>query len=230
MYPPCSIAVFPMDGISPRRCKNLLVHLNEPIRKLKLSKVTFGLDLFCETPEKCELLFQMIIQNLFAPSGTMSSAIKLCKDLEVKRNENRSSRHRRIGKSRTVSECGPGNKGDRGFKSFHAIDRVRLGYAAKREVLKQRGLNTLEDLIYDPQFYSIIEDKWKFKQFTQNGLPKPSEYKTKGSDAECFFQIYLIERKNNPNLSRKTEIIPEFSALDDQLLDAAVEFDELWWE
>ena len=227
-WPACSITVIPRDALSPRRYKKLLMGLDKQLPGLTLSSVDFGVDLFCDFQEQVERLFQVIVQNLFVPCK-MEPTKMLCKDLVVEGEKDRSNRVRRIGSCRRVLERGlDQKKGQYESWSYSDLDRFRLEYTSKGMVLRERGLASLEDLIDDPQFPSIIAGKWKFKQFTFNRLPKPFAYKTKGCDAQCFLPIYHIARKHIPNICKHTEEIPEFSVLEERIMNEAVRFNDQW--
>jgi len=223
----CLVEFCPRETLSLPYFKNALIHLDKRV-PLKLSRVEYGVNLFCDSPEKVERLFQAIIQNLFVPcyEGTTT---KLWKNLVIQGDIYRYNRYHRIGGVRRVWERGPDKKREQyKYWPYRTLDRVRLQYTAKGTVLRKRGLDGLEDLIADPQFPSIIAGKWRFKQFTSDRLPKPWEYKTKGSDGQCFLPIYHIARKHIPNICKFTEPIPEFSVLQKRIMKEATRFNERW--
>lgn len=227
LRPDCSLVVVFRDSTSTENKKQVLSTLDEMLPELKLSKLRYGIDLICDSPEEVETLYKLLNDNIFVPQRKIRK--KTWADVAVYEDEDRSNNVSFVGSKRRILERGPENKKKAdGSWPYEVIDRVRLEYTCDGNTLRKREFYTICDLINDSHFLSVIEGKWIFKRFTSPKFKKPWEYETGGPDPECFLSIYHKMKTSIPNVSKYTERIPEFSELENRIKIEARKFDEQW--
>lgn len=198
--------------------KDFLIWLHNKLSMLQVSKLEYANDVYCHDNE---LFFDVVTWHLYISYGKEAQLIA----------DNKNRRFR-INPSIKVYERGADNKKRDGSWSVSDIDRVRLEYQCKRNVLREK-IRFLLWLIEDPKFFEMNNDKYKFCKFSEGTKKLPSYWmgynaEDKNKNKGAFHQQYVIDRNTIKNIAQYRRNIDEFNPFLYRLISEMTNFDKKW--
>ena len=112
------------------------------------------------------------------------------------------------------------------------LNRVRVEFKANRQLLRDYGIQSLDDLVRNLNFENIFLPRFHLNIFRRSAvLPKENETYAKLHGRESFQKQLVEARKQGiPNLNRNQCIAdaPGFSKLKKRIVGKIKEFDRKW--
>lgn len=145
--------------------KAFLTPIAQSLPDMNLSMVEYAVDIYCQHNIGASLLFWILKRYVYVPYEGKSM---LYGGQEV--DGSNMSFVCRIGPVKFYQRGEDEDKieiPDTNKRGWHEekLNRVRIEYTAEGNILQQKGLNTLEDLLKAPKFQEIFSKKVKFKKF-----------------------------------------------------------------
>lgn len=214
---------------SPDDLKTYLISVDGKLPGLLASSADYTLDIFCNDSLAAKCLFAEFMRHLYIP---YQRGGKLTGDKLMAWGSNtRMNAAFRMGNAQFY-ERGPDKKKEGEAWHIKDIDRVRLEYTARRRILREQGISTLQDFIKRPKFYDINKGLYNFRHFIRSRkLPKFFEdYKHANEDTSLESLHFELKhhRGTIKNLSQYLADMPEFNPLKHDLLATMKDFDRGW--
>ena len=209
--------------------KECLTRLNESLPHLNPSSVELTVDLDCSNPKAVPRLFKVLLKYCYVPRSS-----------KLKFHRGHSPKHRQtpelnctyyIGNMKIYERGADKTPGGQGWDRSE-LNMVRVEFKANRQVLRDNGINSLDDLLSILSFEKIFLPRLHFKVFRRSAL-LPKEIDTYGKlDEYESFQKQLTEAREQgvPNLNRNQCIVdaPGFTKLKKRIVRKIREFDRKW--
>jgi hypothetical protein len=252
---PCNIVIVPEDSLSTESYRDLLTHFDKALPDLKPSIVEYTLDLFptiyfgpgedpirTSIPDKNKIrdesdvtmIFHLLRKYIFVKwikeTWTEFSDVSLnwTTYFGKKRREggkdSKEEDRERIQKQLTIYTRGK-------KKDSKEHDRVRIELRIYRDLLRKRGILTLEDMIRDVKFSETWKGVINFMHFKSPHMPEDHEYLTKDKVhgySDAFQLEYLEMKKSHKDMTKYIESLKELDPFKERLSKVAKEFDREW--
>jgi hypothetical protein len=209
--------------------KECLIRLNESLPGLNPSSIELTLDLCCSGPKAVRRFFNALLKYCYVPR---TSKLKFHRGHSPKNRQSPKLNCSYYMGSMKIYERGQ-DKSPWG-EGWHRseLDRVRVEFKANRQVLRDNGINSLDDLVRSLNFGNIFLPRFHFKVFRRSALlPKENDLYAKLHGRESFQKQLVEARKQGiPNLNRKQCIVDAhgFSKLKKRIVRKIREFDRKW--
>lgn len=211
---PCNITIVPEDNLPTENYHELLIRFDKSLPDLKPKIVEYTLDLFCKEETDITMIYHLLRKYIF---------VKGIKDTWTEGSSNLSTYWKNKQKQLIVYQRGK-------KKDSKELDRVRIELTIYRDVLRKRGILTLEDMLRDIKFSKTWEGVLHFEHFTSPDMPEDHKYlaKDKKGNFDAFQLEYLKRNKSHKDMTKFKESLKELDSFKDRLSDVAKEFDKKW--
>lgn len=207
--------------------KQFLRRLSESLPDLNISSIELTLDLHCSFPKAVRRLFNGLCKYCYVPRARK---LKLHRGHSPKNRQTPELNRTYYMGNMKIYERGEDKSpwGEGWYRS--ELNRVRVEFKANRQVLRNIGVNSLEDLIKNFNFENIFLPRFHFKVFRRSALlPKENDIYAKLHGHESF-QKQLIEARERgiPNPNQYIFDAPGFQGLMEKIERRVRTFDRKW--
>jgi hypothetical protein len=214
-----------------------LYNIFNRLHNLKITRLEYAIDLYCETPAAVSDLFYLLRRYLYVRNAFKTS-MRGGKFYGWKDSRDKNAvffiiMGKHSGKHIKVYERGLdrlASSNQIGW-SHDKVNRVRIELKLQRKAIsKKYEIDTLKDLLIDPKFADIASEYIHFMNFKfSSKLPQDwDDYvsEDKNGNSESFMQEVLSARSSDlKNILQYVEENQRMKALKEMIMDAVVKFD-----
>jgi len=207
--------------------RECLIRLNESLPGLNPSSIELTLDLRCSDPEAVLRLFNVLLKYCYVPRVWK---LKFHRGHSPQKTQTGDLNRTYYMGNMKIYERGEDKSpwGEGWYRS--ELNRVRVEFKANRQVLRDNGINSLDDLVRSLNFENIFLPRFHFKVFRRSALlPKENDIYAKLHGRESF-QKQLIEARERkiPNPNQYIFDAPGFQGLMEKVERRVRRFDRKW--
>jgi hypothetical protein len=230
-----TIFLNPIETINAPRClielsyptQEFLMALNLLLPGLKCSSIEYTNDLFYLDATSVRKSFEVFFRYCFVPYLKIP---RILSGHSAKyKNSSKVNRTARIDPVK-IYERGADKKGPHKGWTQRKLDRIRIEFTARRELLKRKDIYELEKFIADCKYSEIVPKSYSFSLFTGNQrLPCETDTYALIEGHESFQLEYIRafddEIKNPYQYKNDAKVLNRLKRELDQL---AIQFDQKW--
>jgi len=204
-----------------------LTGLYESLPDLNSSSIEYTLDLRCSSPVAVRRLFNVLLKYCYVPRA---SKLKFYRGHSPKNKQTPElNRTYYIGNMKIYERGEDKSRWGEGWYR-RELNRVRVEFKANSRVVRDNGINSLEDLTRNCHFETIFLPRFHLKIFRRSAiLPKENEEYAKLHKHESFQQQLIEARERGmPNPNQYIFDAPGFEGLREKLVIRVRTFDRNW--